>query len=111
MDILAKRLKERSAQLGISNAEAARRIGLDERRFAHYAAGRREPDLATLLRIAEALGTTPNWLLAIEANSQTDKKMAELLDRFTNAASAMSLSELRMFVIQAEAIAAVKVRL
>ncbi|WP_312890263.1 helix-turn-helix domain-containing protein [Rhizobium laguerreae] len=45
MDILSKRLRERAEQLGISNAEAARRVGLDERRYAHYVAGRREPDL------------------------------------------------------------------
>ncbi len=63
MDIFAKRLRERAKQLGISNAEAARRIGLDERRYAHYASGRREPDLATLVNIAEILGTNPNWLL------------------------------------------------
>src|SRR5690606_11426561 len=36
MDIFANRLRERAAQLGISNAEAARRSGLDERRYAHY---------------------------------------------------------------------------
>ena len=63
MDIFANRLRERAAQLGISNAEAARRSGLDERRYAHYVTGRREPDLETLVRIARALGTSPSWLL------------------------------------------------
>ena len=65
MEIFAKRLQERAKQLGISNAEAARRVGLEERRYAHYASGRREPDLATLKSISEALGITPNWLLGV----------------------------------------------
>src|SRR5690606_36337974 len=85
MDLLARRLQERAKQLGISNAEAARRVGLEERRYAHYASGRREPDLATLIRIAETLGTTPNWLLGLSAAISDDPKIASLLDRFTNA--------------------------
>ena len=57
METLSQRLRERARHLGISNAEAARRVGLDERRYAHYASGRREPDLATLVRKRE-LGDT-----------------------------------------------------
>jgi transcriptional regulator with XRE-family HTH domain len=76
MDTFAKRLRERAEQLGISNAEAARRAGLDERRYAHYASGRREPDLATLVKIADTLGTHPTgclaspWLAVKTRNSQ-----------------------------------------
>ena len=54
MDVFARKLKERADQLGISSAEAARRCELDERRYGHYASGRREPDLATLTKIARA---------------------------------------------------------
>lgn len=106
MDLLARRLQERAKQLGISNAEAARRVGLEERRYAHYASGRREPDLATLVRVAEALGTTPNWLLGIPADTTADPKISSLLDRFANAANTMTLRELELCVIQAEAVAA-----
>lgn len=106
MDIFAKRLKERADQLGISNAEAARRAGLEERRYGHYVTGRNEPDLATLKRIAKALGTTPNWLLGISGDYSADPDKAELIDRFINASKAMSQEELRLCVIQAEAIAA-----
>ncbi|WP_328286611.1 helix-turn-helix domain-containing protein [Pseudorhizobium marinum] len=79
MELLARRLQERSKQLGISNAEASRRMGLDERRYAHCTSGRREPDLATLVRIAEALGTTPNWLLGVPAKLSDDTKVSSLL--------------------------------
>jgi transcriptional regulator with XRE-family HTH domain len=104
MDILAKRLRERAKQLGISNAEAARRAGLDERRFAHYTSGRSEPDLSTLKTIAKALGTTPNWLLGVSARTDGPAKVVALLDRLVTAASGMTHEQLELAVIQAEAI-------
>ncbi|MBY3265310.1 helix-turn-helix transcriptional regulator [Rhizobium laguerreae] len=110
MDILSKRLRERAEQLGISNAEAARRVGLDERRYAHYVGGRREPDLATLLRIASSLGTTPNWLLGVTERADAAAEMSDLLARFANAANGMTLEELQLCIIQAEAIVAAKTR-
>lgn len=108
MDTFAKRLQDRAKQLGISNAEAARRTGLEERRYAHYASGRREPDLATLLRIATALGTTPNWLLGVSTLDSRDSELAALIDRFSNAANGMTKKEVELCVIQAEAIVASK---
>jgi predicted transcriptional regulator len=56
MEIFGKRLRERATQLGISNAETARRIGLDERRYGHYVSGRREPNLMILKRISGRIG-------------------------------------------------------
>ena len=106
MDIFARKLKEQARLLGISNAEAARRIGLDERRYAHYTTGRREPDLATLVRIADALGTTPNALLGVEEPFVDDASMNTLINRFVRAAACMSRDELELCVVQAEAVAA-----
>lgn len=105
MDTLAKNLKDTAKRLGISNAEAARRADLDERRYAHYASGRREPDLATLVRIAERLGTTPNALLGIEEAFVDDNAANALINRFVRAASNMSRDELELCVVQAEAVA------
>lgn len=106
MDILATRLKERAKQLGISNAEAARRCGLDERRYAHYASGRREPDLVTLKSIAEVLGTTPNWLLGLDGVFEGDPEKSRLIERFKNAATNLELRDLRLFIVQVEAVVA-----
>ncbi|MCP1199076.1 helix-turn-helix domain-containing protein [Notoacmeibacter sp. MSK16QG-6] len=108
MDIFAKRLRERADQMGISNSEAARRAGLEERRYGHYIAGRREPDLTTLTKIAEVLQTTPNWLLGVAGAHEDDPEKAAFIDRFANAAKGMNAEELELFVIQAEAIAARK---
>ncbi|MCR9195711.1 MAG: helix-turn-helix domain-containing protein [Hyphomonas sp.] len=108
MDIFAKRLRERAEQMGISNSEAARRAGLEERRYGHYIAGRREPDLTTLKRIAEVLQTTPNWLLGVAVSQEDEPEKAAFIDRFANAAKGMNAEELELVVIQAEAVAARK---
>ncbi len=105
MDVFAKNLRKRAKQLGISNAEAARLSGLEERRYAHYVSDRREPDLATLVKIADALGTTPNLLLGVVDPVADDPKKAVLLEKLLNAAASMSLDEFNIFVIQAEAVA------
>lgn len=104
MDTFAKKLKEQAKLLGISNAEAARRIDLEERRYAHYTAGRREPDLATLVKIATKLGTTPNRLLGVENGFVEDAKTNDMINRFVNAAALMSADELELCVVQAEAV-------
>lgn len=103
MDIFAKRLRERAEQLGISNAEAGRRAGLDERRYAHYANGRREPDLATLVKIAEALRTTPDWLLGVSSGGDADEQRTSLFDRLHNSASSLPDDRVRLLCVLAEA--------
>lgn len=104
MKIFADRLRQRADELGISNAEAARRCGLDERRYAHYITGRNEPDLTTLVRIAETLGTTPNWLLGVEEPANRDPEKAALVQRFAHAAQLMPVRDVETCVIQAEAV-------
>lgn len=105
MDTLAKSLRKRAEELGLSHAEIARRVGLSERRYAHYVAGRNEPDLGTLVRIATVLETTPNELLCFGA--ETKRTARDLLrDRLNIAAESMGDRELEITVIQAEALAA-----
>jgi transcriptional regulator with XRE-family HTH domain len=104
METFAAKLRKRAQELGISNAEAGRRIGLGERRYAHYISGAREPDLATLVRIAKVLETTPNELLGFGAEPKRSKR-AVLKDRLNAAANAMDERALDITVIQAEAVA------
>ncbi|MFG1364122.1 helix-turn-helix domain-containing protein [Xanthobacter versatilis] len=103
----ASNLRRRAEELGISNAEVARRVGLSERRYANYVSGKREPDLATLVRIAEVLGTSPNSLL-IASGSETASTAKDLLrDRLMIASSRMDERLLEITVVQAEAVASV----
>ncbi len=60
---LGQKLRERAAELGLSNSEVARRAQLDERRYGNYIRDARKPDFATLVRICRVLLTTPNDLL------------------------------------------------
>ena len=63
METFQKQLKKRAEQLHLSLAEVARQAGISERRIGHYSSGRSEPDLATLVKIATVLKTTPDGLL------------------------------------------------
>ena len=83
MDVFATRIRERARQLGLSLAQVARRADVPERSFAHCAAGRSEPDLATLVRISRALGVHADYLLGIEEDvvSQPENSIAHLRER------------------------------
>ncbi len=105
MELFCRKLKERAVELGISNAEAARRSGLSERRYAHYVSGDREPDLATLVRIAKALAVTPNQLLGVD-EGPTDAAHDLLMQRVQSAAYGVSQETLELFAVQIEALAA-----
>ncbi len=105
MDAFAAKLRQRARELKISDSEAARRIGLSERRYSHYVNGKREPDLATIVRIAEILETTPSALLGFGAGKRDREKRAILKTRLTAAANAMNDRDFELLVVEAEAIA------
>jgi transcriptional regulator with XRE-family HTH domain len=105
MDSFAAKLRKRAEELQISNAEAARRVGLSERRYAHYVTGAREPDLATLVKIARVLETTPNDLLSFGPEPKRSKRIL-LRDRLLAATNALDDRALEIAVVQAEAVAA-----
>lgn len=105
MDVFANRLRERAADLGIAHAEVARRAGLSERRFGHYATGVREPDLATLVRIAEALQTSPDDLLGFGERREVSER-STLTARLVSAAQVLADDVVEMVIVQVEALAA-----
>jgi len=78
METLSRNLRRRAKELGLSDAEVARRAGLSERRYGHYVVGTREPDFATFMRICEVLAVTPNDLLIVDdhAGSLTKRNLA-----------------------------------
>jgi transcriptional regulator with XRE-family HTH domain len=107
MIVFGNNLRARAAALQISVAEAARRCGLNERRFANYVLGQREPDLQTLVKIAKALGTKPDVLLGVDDGPHLDDRQ-RLLDRLVSAAGPLPDADLGVLVIQAEALAAAR---
>ena len=104
MEQFSQHLRLRAEALGLSNAEVARKVGLSERRYSHYVNGKREPDLALIVRIAKALGTTPNEMLGFERTSKGSKK-ATLIDRLAETANALAETELEIVLVQTQALA------
>ncbi|MCJ8145112.1 helix-turn-helix transcriptional regulator [Ancylobacter sp. A5.8] len=105
MDIFASNLKKRAEELGISNAEVARRAGLSERRYGNYVSGRREPDLATLVAIARVLETSPDNLLSYD--SQTSPIGLSIpKQRIRSASNALSDEEAELIAVMVEAVSA-----
>lgn len=96
MESFARAVRERARRLELSHAEVARRCGLSERRFAHYAVGKREPDLATLVKIATALETTPNVLLGVENAAKRTGQDADLRDGIAAGISVLVTVNLRL---------------
>lgn len=55
-------LRRRARAMGLSDAEVARRVGIQPRRYNNYVNDEREPPFATLLEICRELGLEPNEL-------------------------------------------------
>lgn len=102
MEIFSQRLKQRTHDLGLSDAEVARRAGLSERRYNHYAKGVREPDLATLVRICEVLGVTPDSLLLHRRDASEESGRVLALTRVQMAAAALDMEDLELAAHQLE---------
>ncbi len=107
MELFAANLRKRAEELGISNAEVARRAGLSERRYGNYVTGRREPDLATLVRIASVLATTPNDLLATSSEENAPKELTR--QRAIAALAVLESDDLERVAVMVEALAAQRV--
>lgn len=69
---VSERLKIRIEQLGLPQAEAARRCKLSTARFGNYVQGTRTPDINTLMQMARALQTSTDWLLGFSATQPPD---------------------------------------
>lgn len=90
MEGLGQRLRRRALELGLSDAEVARRAGLTTTRYGHYVSDYREPDLVTFSRICGVLGMTPNDILAfvpepdgLEASRAVVVRSAAVMDAAT----------------------------
>jgi transcriptional regulator with XRE-family HTH domain len=103
MEPFASNLRKRAEELGISNAEAARRVGLSERRYGNYISGRREPDLATLVKIATVLETSPDRLLSF--GQEEGASIIGPKQRILAATNVLPNKDLEMLAIMVEALA------
>ena len=106
MGVYGQRLRARARELGLTDAEVARRLGLAQSRYANYVNGNREPDLATFTRICRALATTPDEILGFGSHGDEDEEAAPERRRVIAAVEAMDRPALRVAAIILEALAA-----
>jgi transcriptional regulator with XRE-family HTH domain len=90
------RLRARAKELGLSDSEVARRLGLSQNRYSHYVNDKREPDLATLAKICRALATTPDAVLGFTETQLVSSEADVLNQRIMAAAQAMELPTLKV---------------
>lgn len=98
MDAFAQNLRARAEALNFTHAELAERLNLDARRFGHYVTGRSEPDLATVVKIARELRTSPNQLLGFETPDSSP-----LVSQLLTACAYLDESQIAMLLNFAEA--------
>ena len=96
MQQFGQRLRHRALELGLSDAEVARRAGLSERRYGNYVVGRREPDFQTLERICTALATTPNELLGFGSDGTSEQGSNGQHDRVMSAVKSLDPNALSL---------------
>lgn len=99
MEIFAERVRQRAEELQLSLAEVARRTGISDRRLSHYLSQRSEPNLATLLRLASVLATTPNDLLGVGDHPVgRARERDQLRRRITSAIENLEVGDLKLLV-------------
>ncbi len=107
MDTFAANLRKRISDLGLTQTEAARRCDLENRRFHHYLVGDREPNLATLIRIAEVLGTTPDALLGVKPAAPVGSdEVSRLRAKLSAAAANMDPAALKLLNVLVDGVIA-----
>jgi transcriptional regulator with XRE-family HTH domain len=105
MEGFGARLVARARELGLSNAEVARRAGLSDRRFGNYATDTREPDLQTLVILARVLGTRTDQLLGITVPNEAGRPRDDLISQIGAQLAVLDESDLEIVAVQVRAIA------
>lgn len=97
--VVLKELRELS---GKSQKVVAAELGLDYKRYNHYETGRSEPDMATLILIADYFGVTVDQLLGHEKKPTVkDDGLTELERLFLSLPPARREEVLRFMEYQA----------
>ena len=104
MQGFGERLRLRAKALGLTDSEVARRLGLSQGRYSNYVNGVVEPDLGTLVRIAQALGLTTDQILGMGSPAAEDEGQI-LRTRIALAAEAMGPAALDAAAIMFDAAA------
>ena len=72
MNFNKERLVKLRTQLGITKAEAARRLNISAMGYGRYEKGEREPSFQTVTFIAQTFGTTADYLYGMTEDPKPD---------------------------------------
>lgn len=82
---IAARLREARRQRGLSQDELATAAGLKQSAVSHYESGRRTPSVEHLVRLAEALEISVEFLIGVESSPSysggVSAELASLLEK------------------------------
>ncbi len=102
---MGKRLRARALELGISDSEVARRLGVSQTRYAKYVTDVNEPDLVTVVKLCRLLGMAPEEILGL-AEMPVHGERDLLMARLQTTAQTMGTSRLRAAVAVIDALSA-----
>jgi transcriptional regulator with XRE-family HTH domain len=74
----ADRLKRTRERQRLNQKQLAERSGLTPAAISQLESGQREPTFSTIVRLAKALGTSPNDLMGLEDEEQIDPSLRAL---------------------------------
>lgn len=73
---IAKRIQHRRRELNLTQEELAAIMGVDTKNVSRYENGENKPSAERLADLANALNTTPNWLLGFNDDDlQSDERL------------------------------------
>ena len=70
--LVPSKLKESRERLGITRVEAARRMNIPQSSYVRYEKGERKPTHATIVQMAQALGTSVDYLIGNTNESEAE---------------------------------------
>lgn len=104
MEGIGNRLRSRADELGLSDSEVARRLGMSQGRYANYIKDAREPDFKTLIRICQVLDLTPDAVLGFTSTEHISDDAQRARQRIMAAMGAMGPDTLRRAAAVMEAL-------
>ena len=81
MDTMGKRLRWARERLGMSQIDVAAKLGITNISVSNYERGHREPDFATLIRLAELYNVSVQWLVTGSDVSPQQTDIYDMLQR------------------------------
>ncbi|QDR80307.1 helix-turn-helix domain-containing protein [Sporomusa termitida] len=96
--MLGERLKQLREKKKLTQQEMANLLGIARGTYAHYEINSREPDNATLGRLADFFGVTTDELLGRQKNTQVDKEISQ--EELTKLFESLSPEEQKAFLIK-----------